>query len=206
MGKLRRSWFQENRRTRRVTTEQLPAFYAAVQTLNSTPRDFVMLLLFTGMRRTEAISLRWSSVRPAGRGPIHIPAEVTKAKRPLDLPMSTVVFDMLVARRQGSGNHAYVFPGQGRGHWTSYGRAFVDIEKATGSRLSAHDMRRTFASVANNSGVNWVALKTMLNHSTPDDVTAGYVGLTEADLRKQVQLVADALLVACDQREEIPLT
>ena len=195
----RLKWFKEQRRTRHVTAGQLPAFYKAVQALDAVARDFVLLLLFTGMRRHEAASLRWSNIDLASKM-IHVPPEVTKAKRALDLPMSIPVYDMLVTRRQS--NHSYVFPGRGRSYWTSYGRAFADLEKATGLKLSAHDMRRTFASVANNSGANWIALKTMLNHSTRGDVTAGYTLLSDAVLRREVQLVADALLAACDQQQQ----
>ena len=53
--RLRRQWYDEPRRTRMVQPEELPAFYAAVCALpNPTARDYILLMLFTGMRKGEA--------------------------------------------------------------------------------------------------------------------------------------------------------
>jgi Arm DNA-binding domain len=47
---LRRQWFTVPRRERLVTTDQLPAFFAAVRALpNQVAADYLMLLLFTGL-------------------------------------------------------------------------------------------------------------------------------------------------------------
>jgi integrase len=49
------------RRTRMVPLEDLHKFYAAVDNLpNKMARDFVLLILFSGMRKNEAAALRWS--------------------------------------------------------------------------------------------------------------------------------------------------
>lgn len=201
VSKLRKRWFESHRRTRHVSAEQLPEFYKAVRSLESTTaRDFVMLLLLTGMRRLEAASLKWSSVNLANKM-IHLPREVTKAKRALDLPLSSQLFDILVARRGMVKGSAFVFPGRvGKaGFFTSHHHAFKEIEKATGIQVSAHDLRRTFASVANKTeGVSWLALKVMLNHTTKGDVTAGYVQISDAELRVALQRVADRIIALCD--------
>jgi integrase len=201
VAKLRRRWFENQRRTRHVSAEQLPEFYKGVRALESTTgRDFVLLLLLTGMRRQEAATLKWSNVNLANKM-IHLPREVTKAKRALDLPMSAQLFDILVARRGLVKGSAYVFPGRvGKpGFFTSHNHAFKEIEKASGIKVSAHDLRRTFASVANaTDGVSWLALKTMLNHAAKGDVTAGYVQITNDQLRAAMQRVTDAILALCD--------
>jgi hypothetical protein len=50
--RLRKQWFDVPPRERLITGDQLPAFYAAVMALpNPVQRDYVLFLLFTGMRR-----------------------------------------------------------------------------------------------------------------------------------------------------------
>jgi hypothetical protein len=46
-------------------------------------------------------------------------------------------------------------------------------------------------------GVSWIALKIMLNHTTKGDVTAGYVQISNEQLRRAVQAVADRMLELC---------
>jgi integrase len=81
--RLRRQWFAEPRRERMVRAEEMPQFYAAVLGLpNEIARDFLLLLLFTGMRRGEASRLRWIDVDLTQKI-IRVPADSTKAKRKL---------------------------------------------------------------------------------------------------------------------------
>ena len=88
----------------------VPAFYKAVDELpNRDHRDFLPLLLFTGLRRGEAASLRWDYVDLRERM-IRLPATGTKAKRKLDLPMSDYVFDLLTKRLAVGVEGEFVFP------------------------------------------------------------------------------------------------
>ena len=108
--KLGRQWFDVPRRTRHIKADDLPTFYAAAVALpNPVQRDYVLFLLFTGLRRREAAGLRWDpDVDLAGRV-IRVPGASTKTGEKLDLPMSTFVRDLLVARR-AIGAGVFVFP------------------------------------------------------------------------------------------------
>ena len=114
--KLGKQWFDVPRRTRLIKADDLPAFYAAVMALpNPVQRDYLLLLLFTGLRRREAAGLKWDDVDLAGRV-IRVPGDSTKSGQKLDLPMSTFVRDLLVARR-AIGAAEFVFPADGKsGH------------------------------------------------------------------------------------------
>ena len=88
--KRKRLMFKVPRRTRMVKADDLPAFYAAVCRLpNAVARDYILLMLFYGLRKTEAASLRWADVDFKAKV-IRIPAASTKAGRALDLPMTDV--------------------------------------------------------------------------------------------------------------------
>ena len=45
-----------------IPAERLAGFYNAVMELPAMGRDYILLLLFTGLRRKEAAGLRWSEV------------------------------------------------------------------------------------------------------------------------------------------------
>ena len=195
--RLKKAWFEEQRRTRLVAVEQLPAFYQAVCQLdNGIARDLILLLLFTGMRVGEARTLRWEDIDLPGRV-IRVRAEHTKGKRQLDLPMSDFVHAMLVARR-ALGRTDFVFPGRTAGtHIKDLTFAFDRIADTSGVTVSAHDLRRTFLTVAESCDVSPLALKALVNHSIGGDVTAGYVVMTVERLRVPAQTIANRLKELC---------
>jgi integrase len=56
-------WFKVGRRTSLVKSSELPAWHKAVMALSNTDmRDFLLFLLFTGLRRGEAAKLKWQDV------------------------------------------------------------------------------------------------------------------------------------------------
>ena len=195
--RLKRQWYAEPRRTRTVKAEELPKFCDAVRALqNTVARDYFLLLLFTGMRRGEAAMLRWDDI-DLSQCVIRLPAVSTKAGRKLDLPMSDFVRDLLVARR-ALGNAGFVFPGPGAsGHISDTGLPLSSVEKATGIKVSAHDLRRTFITIAESADISPLAIKALVNHSIGNDVTAGYVQMTTERLRDPVQIITDKMKSLC---------
>jgi integrase len=190
-----RQWFRVERRTRMVRFDELPQFCAAVMALpNAVQRDYLLLLLFTGLRRSEAATLTWYDI-DFGAGIIRLPATRTKAGRKLDLPMSDFVRDLLVARR-ALGRDKYIFPSTG-GHITEPKFPLATVAKATGIQVSAHDLRRTYVTVAESCDISVMALKALVNHSMGSDVTGGYVQMTPERLREPAQKVADKIKALC---------
>jgi len=183
-----------------VPDDRLVDWYRAVLALpNKVIRDYLLLLLFTGMRRREAAALRWDEV-DFGLGVIRIPAERTKSHRTLVLPMTNIVRGLLVARLEvGRDSSGFVFPGNSRsGHLEEPQAALLSIERATGIRVIVHDLRRTYITVAESTDISPLALKALVNHSMDDDVTSRhYVRLTVERLRGPAQRVADRLKELC---------
>ena len=196
--RLRRQWYAEPRRERLVRADDLPRFYEAVCALsNAVARDYIQLMLFTGLRRNEAASLRWVEDIDLNQRIIRLPATRTKAGRKLDLPMSDFVRDLLVARR-AVGDATFVFPAPGKSGYIAEPKFPLDaVAQATGIRVSAHDLRRTFITVAESADISPLALKALVNHSLGDDVTSGYVMMTVERLREPAQRVADKMKMLC---------
>lgn len=65
-----RAWYRVNRRNTLIKIHELAAWYDAVMNLKNdtiapnreTIRDYLLFLLFTGLRRSEAANLKWSNV------------------------------------------------------------------------------------------------------------------------------------------------
>jgi len=193
----RKLWFKVPRRERHVPDDELPKFYKAVLALeNQVQRDYLLLLLFTGLRRREAAQLRWTDVDLPKRV-LRIPAAVAKADRKLDLPLTDVVHDILVARR-ALGDGKFVFPGNSKsGHIEEPKFALAQVAAACGVTVSVHDLRRTFLTVAESAEISPLALKALVNHSLGSDVTSGYIMMKVDRLREPAQKVADKMKALC---------
>jgi integrase len=199
VGRLKDQWYLVPKREGLVKGDQLADFYRAIDALpNGITRDYLMLLLFTGMRRGEAAALRWDDV-DFGLRVIRLPAKRTKAGRKLDLPMTDFVRGLLAARRSiGRDASGFVFPANSRsGHIEEPRFALRLVKEATNITVTPHDLRRTYVTVAENTDISPLALKALVNHSLGDDVTSGYVQMTVERLREPAQRVADKFKELC---------
>jgi integrase len=195
---LRRSWFKIAPRERVVRTDELPKFYAAVRALaNPIAADYLTLLLFTGLRREEAASLTWDDVDLKGRV-IRIPGPRTKAGRKLDLPMTDFVYELLAARA-AHGHDKFVFPSNSAAGYIAEPKFFLNqVALATGIKVSSHDLRRTFITVAESCDISPLALRALVNHSLGGGVTEGYIQMNAERLREPAARVAERLEKLCE--------
>jgi integrase len=194
---LKRRWFKVERRKRMVKSGQLAAFYAALGDLeNKVAADYIKLLLFSGLRRREAASLKWSDV-DFDEETFSIPAERVKNGKTLTLPMNDLVSDLLIARR-AIGRTDFIFPANSKsGHLEEPEGAFDEIEEATGIKVSPHDMRRTFLTIAESLDISPLAYKALVNHAAPQDTTSGYIVIDVERLREPAQRIANRLRELC---------
>ncbi|WP_407189136.1 tyrosine-type recombinase/integrase [Bradyrhizobium centrosematis] len=197
-----KAWFHVAARTTRVAPDQLPAFYRAVSAeadLSPVQRDFLLMLLFTGFRKTETARLKWTAIDLRQRA-ITLIAPDTKSKKRVEIPMSQFVYELLVKRRGLTGNDEYVFPGYRAGRPLSDTQLPLrKVKKATGITVSAHSLRRTFLKTGAAARVNLVYLKALANHSLGRDVTSEhYIAPELEDLREPAQQVCDKMLELCN--------
>lgn len=171
-----RAWKKIPRRQSVIKFHQLKPWAKAVMKLdNTTVRDYILLLLFTGLRRGEAAGLKWNEVDFEERA-IHIPGDRTKNKQPHSFPMSDFVYSLLKRREkvQSIDHPDCVFPGEGKsGHLEEPKRQIQQVINQCGVKFSSHDLRRTFLSAARKLRIDVDDQKELVNHST-QDVTSGY--------------------------------
>ena len=192
-----KSWYRVERRRTVLKAHQLADWYAAVDTLPTNVRDYLVFLLLTGLRGGEGAALSWDTVDLKAR---LFTVEDTKNRRPHTLPTSDYLQEMLERRHEARTNE-YVFTGlHGKGHIRSADSAIRLVKQASGVDFCRHDLRRTFATTAEALDLPAYAVKRLLNHADGGDVTAGYIVTDVERLRKPMQRITDALLAACGAR------
>jgi len=187
-----RAWNPERRRRNVVPAHGMPRWWRAVHQEESHTRDFLLVALFTGMRRSEIARLRWHYIDLEGRT-LKVPT--TKNGDPLELPLSDFLHDLLITRRDDDPEGEWVFPGRGKsGHMVETKKFYARVTKASGIRFTLHDLRRTFITIAESLDIPHYALKRLLNHRADNDVTAGYIVIDVERLRGPVERVAEQIL------------
>lgn len=193
-----RAWYPVERRRTYIKRGDLPAWFEAVQALRAdeadpngrSVADYLLLLLFTGLRRGEAMRLRWREVDFVART-VTIPD--TKNHDPLVLPHSDFIYDLLFARH-AMDSSAWVFPGTGpQGYLIEPRRQMAKIITQSGVSFTLHDLRRTFITVAESLDISIYAIKRLVNHRIRNDVTAGYIVMAVERLRGPMQKITDHL-------------
>ena len=194
-----RAWYRIDRRLTVIKAHDLAPWYAAVMNIKNDPlgknretiRDYLLLVLFTGLRKEEAACLTWLNVDLRAKT-----LTVKDTKNHLDhtLPLSDFLFDMLQRRKLDAVNE-YVFPGaKGVGRITEQRKQMDRVTEASGVSFTIHDLRRTFITIAESLDIPAYALKRLLNHKMNNDVTAGYIISDVERLRPPMQKITDYIL------------
>lgn len=186
-----RSWHRIPRRQTVIPDHKLAAWYQAVLGLRrKVVRDYLLLLLFSGLRRNEAATLRWSDVDFESKV-LKVRAEVAKNHREYLLPLGSFLLALLRNRKLHSGNSDFVFPGQGgRHHLVDSGCAISKVIDRSGVKFTLHDLRRVFLTTAEKLNVPHYVLKKLVNHVSSSDVTAGYIVVDVERLRSYMELIS----------------
>jgi len=184
-----RAWYNIKSRQTLIKAHQLPDWYAATLQLNNeTTRDYLHLLLFTGLRRSEASRLQWNDIDFKAKTLI---INETKNHQTHELPLSDFLYNLL-KRRHKDKDSIYVFPSDSdRGYLIEPRTAVKRVSDLSGVSFTLHDLRRTFITIAESLDTPGYALKRLINHKDPNDVTAGYIVSNVDRLRDPMQRITD---------------
>lgn len=145
------SRFAETSRERRLTADELPQFWRALDVENELFRDFFRLALLTGARRSNLQAMAWQDVD------LHhqvwsVPGAQSKNGSPLVVVLPPPAIEILTRRKRESDGSPFVFPSSGStGHLIEPKTAWQRICKRAGlPDLRLHDLRRSLGS--------WMAL------------------------------------------------
>ena len=151
----------------------------------------IRLLMVTGCRKGEILTLRWSDV-DLDAGELHL-AEAKTGPRAVQLAPTAVALLQALPRRKGS---RWVFPGNDRdGRFSGGGldRAWRTVRAASGLEdVRLHDLRHSFASRALALGETLPVIGKLLGHSDIE-TTARYAHLAQDSLHETAERIADSI-------------
>lgn len=198
-----RQWYPHRRRQSIIPDHKLPAWYSAVMELrHQKVKDYLMLLLLTGLRRNEGATLRWEDIDFQSKV-VTIRAELAKNGNEHRLPLSDYLHEMLHRRYLERGNSEYVFPGQGgKHHMVDSDHVIEGVAAKAECPFILHDLRRTFLTLAERLALPYVVLKKLANHSGRNDTTFGYLVVDVERLREPMQMITNEFLRLCNQKNE----
>lgn len=192
------------RRREPIPWAQLPAWKKAVEGIaNPIRRDLQLFILLTGLRSTDAKTVRWEHV-DFDAGTIHRPRPKGGEDRAFTVPVSAEVLAILKRRRDENPmvfprDGGWVFPSRdmdgGVTHVAQVKEQRYVADKKVTVFPSPHRLRDTFASAAHEAGVDWFEIKVLMNHALPSgDVTVGYVRVSVEHLRVAAEKIATFLV------------
>lgn len=193
-------WYKVLRRQTNIESHELQAWFEAVKGLkNETTRDFLFFVLFTGSRKTEALTLE------AGQVDLKTKAYTltdTKTDSPITLPIGNYLFKIIENRIKKQEGFKYVFPGWDRSKVQENPKAHlvepkVQVKKVIEQskvKFTLHDLRRHFTTLADSLDFSVFTIKRLVNHSIGSDVTSGYVVSDVERLRGPMQKIEDKIL------------
>lgn len=195
----KKAWNKIKRKKTYINEDRLPDWVKAVvefehrgQSLE-TNKDFLLTLILTGFRRSECESIAWSAI-DLKYG--FISSIDPKNSEVHTLPMGDVLWAMMKKRRKYiTGNWVFPSAKSASGHIVNISKVREKINDKCGVKFTFHDLRRTFASIAENLDYGKYTIKRLLNHKEDDnDVTAGYVQISDKKLRQAMNDIESMIL------------
>lgn len=177
--------------------DELPRFLKALALEDDTlSKAALLLLLFTGCRRNEIVSMKWNQVR-LDEGRIFLPVTKNGKSRTVHLNMKAAEvleeLSMMRCASERTRDSPYVFPsrqGTNKGHLFDLRKPLLKACALAGIEdFRTHDLRHTFASLAVSSGADLYAVQRLLGHSDIS-MTQRYAHLSSSDLQSATQGVA----------------
>lgn len=188
---------KEQARERFLSGDELRRLFEALEEeANIVCRDFFLVALLTGARRTNVLEMKWSDI-DFSASIWSIPQ--TKNGTPQTVPLVPAVIEVLQRRLEAKLKtkllNPFVFPGHGKtGHLVEPKSAWKRIcERAGIEGVRIHDLRRTFGSWQAITGASLPIIGKTLNHKS-QSATAIYARLDLDPVRASMEKAAQSML------------
>ncbi len=185
---------KEKSRDRYLQPDEIVRFFNALSSsINDTTRDFFYMLIYTGQRRSNVLSMSWDDISLKNKI-WHIPD--TKNGEPLNVPLVNKAVDILTDRYAKKDNNiSWVFPSNTSisGHLEEPKKAWKNIlEEANIADLRIHDIRRTLGSYQAISGSSLHIIGKSLGHKSTQ-ATEIYARLSQDPVRASMEKAIDMI-------------
>jgi integrase len=186
--------FPEKPRERFLSGEELGRFFSALENEpNSTARDFFLVALLTGARRSNVLAMQWADIDFKNAT---WKIQKTKNGTPQTVHLTDAVLEIFHDRHERA-ESIFVFPGLGQtGHFVEPKKAWKRIREAAGIEgARIHDLRRTLGSWQAKTGASLSVIGKSLNHKSPS-TTSIYARLDLDPVRTSIDKAVAAMLEA----------
>jgi len=203
-------WYKETPRKNAMPHAVHPVFWKMLDEHIDTPmrRDYYRLILFTGLRRTSASSIKVEDINLKAKT-LHIPNPKGGEEKAFTMPLSDYLCTLIEGLLEDNETD-WLFPSKtsksGHIKEPKEPKFVKKLEKETGYHLIIHSLRNTFTTVAESLDISGYAIKLLVNHSLPkSDVTGGYINPDVERLRDPMQRITTRLLslVEPDTRNKV---
>lgn len=197
-----RSWHKSQRKDRVIPSNQLQAWHKAVEALpNDLAKVYLLMALYMGFRSSELLTLEWTHVDLKGQ---KITLYDTKNRSNHCLPIPNYLLSYLDHLNTLADASKWVFAGRNPEKHMEQPRVQMRaVTKASGVEFSPHDCRRTFATIAEAVNLPLTMIKRLMNHTTTNDVTGGYIVTEEETLREAINKVADYIQARVTPKDNV---
>jgi integrase len=190
--------FKEHKRERFLSEEELARLAETLTEIEQAQSELpsvvpaIRLLLFTGARRSEILTLRWEHVDLDGQC-LRLPDSKTGAKV-IYLPPAGL--EVLACLEQQEGNPYVIVGGKPGAHLVNLQKPWRRIRAKAGlDDVRIHDLRHSFASMAVAGGLSLPVIGALLGHSQPQ-TTARYAHLADDPLKQAVNITGGRIAAA----------
>lgn len=184
--------YKEIARDRFLQPHEIKAFMTALnESKNAQLRQFILLLLFTGQRKSNILALRWENIN-FYNNILYLPD--TKNNQPQQIPLTEQAISVL--RDIGIHDKGWVFPSRNSksGHLENPKKFWQNLLKKAGiENLRMHDLRRTLGSYQAIIGSSMNIISKSLGHKSIQS-TAIYARLSLSPVRDSMQKATDEIL------------
>ncbi len=176
-------------RERFLSLAELAALRDTLSVETPTYRDFFLMCLYTGARRGNVLSMKWSEIDLD----LKMWSFSSKNGDTQVVPLSEETIEVLKRRQAAAPDSPFIFPGSGStGHLIDPKRAWMRITKRAGLKdLRIHDLRRTHGSYLAIQGESPYIIGKSLGHRDQRS-TAVYARLNLQPVRDAVETMHKA--------------
>lgn len=197
-----RLWHKNKRKDRVIPSVKLQEWHKAVDTLsNQKAKVYLFMLLYLGFRSNEALTLRWENIDFKRK---LITLNDTKNRSDHTLPLPNFLLTKIMALKEQDDGNKWVFPSvTGSTPMSMPAKPIMTVIKACDVEFSPHDCRRTFATIAEAVNLPLTMIKRLMNHTTSNDVTGGYIVTEEETLREAINKIETYIQAKVTQQNNV---
>jgi integrase len=194
--------FKERKRKRFLSVAEAQRLYAVLQKYIASPSyrrrqiaRYILLLLYTGARKNELMTGKWSNIRPE-RGVLILPDTKSGEVQELQIPEEgfLILDDIRADQKKRRPDSEYIFDGHAHGQpLKDEGHHWDDIRKeAKLDDFVLHDLRHSFASFVAMTTGSLLVIQETLRHADPK-TSKRYTHLLNDPLRLAVNKTAGTI-------------